>query len=123
MTLIQENLKRGTIELMVLSLLQEEDKYGYQLVHELFSRSKGLYVLQEGSMYPSLYRLLEKGMISDYKKLVGKKRTRVYYHLEPSGVEYLNILVREYKAITAGINAVISYTAEAEGGEEGAELA
>lgn len=106
---IQENLKRGTIELMLLSMLKDEDKYGYEIVHKLFSRSKGRYILQEGSMYPSLYRLLEKGLISDRKELVGKKRTRVYYHLTPDGREYLAALVNEYRAITEGIQAVIDY--------------
>lgn len=114
MILIQENLKRGTIELMLLSMLKEEDKYGYQIVHELFARSKGMYVLQEGSMYPSLYRLLDKGLISDHKELVGRKRTRVYYHLEPAGEKYLDTLVKEYNAITEGINLVINYNAEDE---------
>lgn len=123
MLLIQENLKRGTIELMLLSMLKEEDKYGYQIVHELFARSKGMYVLQEGSMYPSLYRLLEKGLISDHKELVGKKRTRVYYHLEPTGAAYLETLVKEYNAITEGINLVINYDADSAGSslEEEAE--
>ncbi len=109
MVLIQENLKRGTIELMLLSMLKDSDKYGYQIVHDLFSRSKGRYILQEGSMYPSLYRLMEKGLISDHKELAGKKRTRVYYHLEPLGREYLEALVKEYQAITEGINHVVYF--------------
>ena len=112
MVQIQENLKRGTIELIILSMLKDDDMYGYQVVHELFTRSHGLYLLQEGSMYPSLYRLLQKGYISDYKQLVGKKRTRVYYHLEPSGREYLEVLLKEYNTITEGIYYVINYVPE-----------
>lgn len=108
--LMNENLKRGTIELMLLTLLKEEDKYGYQLVQELFARSKGLYELKEGTMYPSLYRLLEKGLISDHKELVGRKRTRVYYHLEPAGEQHLEMLTKEYCAITKGIDSVINYS-------------
>lgn len=116
--LVQENLKRGTIELMLLAMLTDGDKYGYQIVHDLFSRSKGRYVLQEGSMYPSLYRLLEKGLISDRKVLVGKKRTRVYYHLEPVGRQYLEKLIKEYRAVTEGIDAVITFDPAAENNEE-----
>lgn len=106
--MIAENLKRGTIELVLLSLLKEEDKYGYQIVHELFARSKGMYILQEGSMYPSLYRLLDKGLISDRKELVGRKRTRVYYHLEPEGEKYLEKLTNEYISVTQGIGLIVS---------------
>ena len=117
MVLIQENLKRGTIEMMLLAMLKDGDKYGYQIVHDLFSRSKGRYILQEGSMYPSLYRLLEKGLISDHKELVGKKRTRVYYHLEPLGEQYLTSLIEGYRAVTEGIEAVITFEPAAESKE------
>ena len=118
MVQIQENLKRGTIELIILAMLKDSDKYGYQIVHDLFSRSNGRYILQEGSMYPSLYRLLEKGLISDRKELVGKKRTRVYYHLEPSGEQYLETLIAGYRAVTEGIEAVISFEPSATEVEE-----
>lgn len=105
---VQDGLKRGTIELVLLAILKEEDKYGYQIVQELFRRSNGLYLLQEGSMYPALYRLLDKGFVSDRKELVGRKRTRVYYHLEPKGAEHLETLVNEYNTITEGVNLVIN---------------
>lgn len=61
---IWESLKRGTVDLLLLTLLHEEDMYGYQLSQELSNRSEGLYVMPEGSMYPTLYRMLEKGLIS-----------------------------------------------------------
>ena len=46
-----ENLKRGTVELLLLTLLQTEDMYGYQLSQKLDEFSEGLFVLQEASMY------------------------------------------------------------------------
>lgn len=107
--IIQESLKRGTIELVLLSLLKHEDMYGYQIIRNLWSRSKGLYTLKEGTMYPSLYRLLDKGLISNYEKLVGKKRIRVYYHLTQAGREYLEVLMREYSTATEGVEAVIDF--------------
>ena len=116
--MIKENLKRGTIELILLAMLKDSDKYGYQIVHSLFSRSHGHYILQEGSMYPSLYRLLEKGFIEDRKELVGKKRTRVYYHLTPAGRTQLDRLISEYRAITEGIEAVIEVEPVAEESDE-----
>lgn len=100
---LSEGIKRGTIELLILTLLKVQDMYGYQLSQELASRSKGLYTLQESSMYPTLYRLVEKGMISDRQEKVGKRRVRVYYHLEEAGKVYLETIRKEYCSICRGV--------------------
>lgn len=89
--------------MIILSLLKREDMYGYQLVQETEQASQGKIVTQEGSLYPVLYKLEQSGFISSKKVLVGKKMTRVYYHLEPKGVEYLKVLVDEYEAVTQGM--------------------
>jgi PadR family transcriptional regulator PadR len=54
---IKDNLKRGTIEMILLHLLEQEDKYGYQLSQDLEKQSEGDYQLNEATMYPTLYRL------------------------------------------------------------------
>lgn len=100
---ISDNLKRGTIEISVLSLLKQKDMYGYEISQELSNQSNGLYTIQETSLYPSLYRLLEKGCISDRTEKVGKRRTRVYYHLEPEGEVYLDGLRKEYLSTNRGV--------------------
>lgn len=100
---LSEGIKRGTVELLILTILQDQDMYGYQLSQELASRSKGLYTLQESSMYPTLYRLVEKGVISDRQEKVGKRRMRVYYHLEEAGRLYLETLRKEYCSICRGV--------------------
>ena len=109
---IQENLKRGMTELLILHLLKEDDMNGYQLTQELEKRSEGLFILKEGTMYPSLYRLIDKGMISDRKELIGKRRVRVYYHIEQAGIEYLDAIYGEYLSITEGIHKILNYTGE-----------
>lgn len=100
---LSEGIKRGTVELLILTLLNDQDMYGYQLSQELANRSKGLYSLQESSMYPTLYRLVEKGMISDRQEKVGKRRVRIYYHLEEAGKIYLEALHKEYCSICRGV--------------------
>lgn len=90
------NLKKATIEMMLLKLLSEEDMYGYQLSQELKKRSNGSYTILEGSMYPILYRLSDQNHISFFEKKVGKRQTRVYYHLEESGLKYLEELKQSY---------------------------
>lgn len=104
---LSEGIKRGSVELLLLTLLQDEDMYGYQLSQELARRSNGLYTLQESSMYPILYRLVEKGMITDRSEKVGKRKVRVYYHLERNGQDYLQALRNEYCGICRGILLIL----------------
>lgn len=104
---ISDNVKRGSVELLLLTLLQDEDMYGYQLSQELEKRSGGRYSLQESSMYPILYRMMDKGLISDKQILVGKRRTRVYYHLEDKGREYLCQIRAEYLSLCKGILQIL----------------
>lgn len=107
---LSEGIKRGTVELLILTLLQDQDMYGYQLSQELASRSNGLYTLQESSMYPTLYRLVEKGMITDRQEKVGKRKVRIYYHLDDTGREYLSALRKEYCAICRGVLSILGIT-------------
>ncbi len=104
---ISENLKKGTSELLILYLLRSEDMYGYQIAQELKVRSGEQFVMPEGSLYPTLYRLIEKGVISDRMEIVGK-RLRKYYHLEPKGYDYLETITNEYEKISKGIQMVLS---------------
>ena len=97
----QDNFKRGTAEMLVLHLLQKEDLYGYQ------EKSMGVYTMLEGSLYPILYRLTEMGCISDYEKLVGKRRTRRYYHIEPKGKEYYKKILADYDAVATSISRIL----------------
>jgi len=96
------------MSLVILSLLQREDMYGYQLVQETARLSGGRLTTQEGSLYPVLYRLQDQGFISDQRVLVGKRMTRVYYHLLPAGAERLKELIKEYTEVTAGVFAIIT---------------
>ena len=104
---IQSSFRRGVMPLVILSLLKKEDMYGYQLVQETENRSGGKLTTQEGSLYPVLYKLVDQGMISDKRVQVGKRMMRVYYHLEPAGLQRLRELIREYQEITQGIFQII----------------
>lgn len=85
---VTENLKRGVTELVLLGLLTQQDMYGYEMAQALRDRSSGKFVLLETSMYPTLYRLQDHHYISSYEELVGRRRKRTYYHIEPAGTAY-----------------------------------
>ena len=99
----QNSFRRGVMSLVILALLKREDMYGYQLVQEASARTGGRIVTQEGSLYPVLYKLQDQGMISDRKVQVGKRMTRIYYHLEPAGEMRLQELEQEFSQIALGI--------------------
>ena len=103
----QNSFRRGVMSLVILGLLKQEDMYGYQLVQETEKQSGGAILTQEGSLYPVLYKLLDQGLISDRKVLVGKRMQRVYYHLEPAGEKRLLELTQEYEAVTMGVFKII----------------
>ena len=102
--------KKGSIEMLALLMLQEGDIYGYQLIQLLCERSGGKLTVQEGSLYPLLYRMADFGFISCRDVTVetpnGRRRNRVLYHLEPSGRARLMELKAEFDQVQEGIQAV-----------------
>ena len=77
-----------------------------KLIKEL---SDDYLTVPEGSLYPALYKLIEKGYISDYKKPAGKRMIRVYYHLESSGEERLAYLKNEFYETNRSIEKILDY--------------
>lgn len=109
---VRESLKKGTVEMVLLHLLSERPMYGYEILQEMKKRSNEQFVLKDGSMYPILYRMIDKGLITDEQVLVGRRRTRVYYHLTDEGKSYLEKIKAEYLFITEGIEKILNYQEE-----------
>ena len=70
----KNNFIRGYVEIITLQMLIIEDSYGMKLVNDIRTISDGLIDLSVGTLYPTLYKLVEEGYVTDYKKLVGKRR-------------------------------------------------
>jgi len=103
------NFRRGSVELLVLHLLNQKDYYGYELTQTIKTQTDGIIDIPVGSLYPALYKLIDNGYISDYKKNVGKRRVRVYYHLEAIGRKRLESLLEDYFATNKAIQNVLKY--------------
>lgn len=95
------------LEMLLLKILEEGDCYGYQLSQSVKKHSDGRIKIAEGTMYPILYKLEDQGFISDHKERVGKRQTRVYYHLEPSGKEHLDTLIQDYYSLIDAIESIL----------------
>ena len=87
---IDKELLKGSTDLLVLSVLENKNMYGYQMIKEIKMKSKDLFEFQEGTLYPILHKLEEKKYISSYwDEVCGKKRK--YYTITTEGK-------RHYKA-------------------------
>lgn len=104
---IEENLKRGILEMLILKSLCEKDLYGYEMTDIINAKSQGKINIKEGSLYGPLYRLIDKNCISENKVLVGKRRTRIYFHIEQPGREYLKQLIDVYSRVNEGVLLII----------------
>lgn len=111
---IRDTFKKGYVEMLLLVLLENEDMYGYQISQTIIARGGGYIKIPEGSMYPTLYKLQDKNMISSYEKQVGRRLRRVYYHIEEEGLKYLQELKKEYYAVNDCICKILEYDAKEE---------
>lgn len=105
----KDNLKKGSLEMLVLKLLSIHDCYGYQLTQILKKLSNGVISVPSGSLYPALYKLLDNNYISEYSVKVGKRQERIYYHLEEKGKLYLEEQVESYRLFTLMIENILQY--------------
>lgn len=105
---IEENLKVGLLDIVILKLLSSEDLYGYQIKQEISNRSNGKIEIKDGSLYGPLYRMEKKNFISSTKKLVGEKRFRVYYQITDLGKEYLETAIKTFNSIYSGADLILN---------------
>jgi len=82
---LEQELKRGSAELLVLALLEQQERYGYEISRLINDRSGGAITFHVTSLYPTLYRLERKGLIEGrWVEKAGQRRRRSY-RLTPGG--------------------------------------
>ena len=105
----KDAFKKGSLEMLILKLLSVQDCYGYQLTQIMKKESDGLIQIPSGSLYPTLYKLLDNGYITEYTVKSGKRQERIYYHLEESGADYLKEQIDAYRSISHAILKILDY--------------
>ena len=104
----EQQMKKGVLEMLVLKLLSEKEKYGYQLISELKEKSDGLFLLKEGTLYPILYRLEDEELVvSRWSEPKGKEVSRKYYVVTEKGIEVLTQLSELWRGFTAKVSDII----------------
>jgi PadR family transcriptional regulator PadR len=103
----QRELLKGTTETLILAILRDAPSHGYELVERLRHRSEGIFELGEGTLYPLLYKLEDKGLISGkWESGTGERRKRVY-RVTPLGRKELTRRGDEWKSLVHGMNLVL----------------
>lgn len=103
----KSNFKKGSVEMLILTLLNDQTMYGYQISQEISVRSGNIINIPEGSLYPTLYKLLEESFVVDERRLVGKRMSRIYYSITEKGRERLQDLYRDYTQVHKGIKGIM----------------
>jgi PadR family transcriptional regulator PadR len=104
---VSRELKRGTIELVLLTLLADRERYGYEIVAAIEEWSGGKLEVRDGTLYPVLYRLEEAGFIEPRWETPERGVPRKYYRITPAGKEEHDRLAAEWREFAAGLNAIL----------------
>lgn len=105
----KKDLFRGDIGLLVLSLIERSDMYGYQIIKELKSRSNNVFELQEGSLYPVLHSLEGQGLVKSYIGETDSARKRRYYKITDKGIRELREKKQEFFTFTDAAYKVLTF--------------
>jgi PadR family transcriptional regulator, regulatory protein PadR len=103
---LARELKRGTAEVLILSLLEEHERHGYDLARLIGERSEGTITFHAASLYPTLYRLEDQSLIEGrWVEKAGQRRRR-YYRLTAAGKRSLARQRSTWEQFVAGLRNV-----------------
>lgn len=104
----ERQMKKGILEILVLKLLDSEEKYGYQLINELADRSEGMFSVKEGTLYPILYRLEDEGLVVNYwSEPKGRELSRKYYSITEEGRATLAEAIKLWEKFSENVNKIL----------------
>ncbi len=98
--------KKGTADLLVLALVGERQRHGYEIAKLIEQRSGGALVFQVASLYPLLYRLEKKGLIRGrWVEKAGERRRR-FYRLTAKGKKFLGEEQRRWREFVEAVDLI-----------------
>ena len=104
---IDREFLKGSISLLLLSLLSRDDMYGYEILQEASRRSANAFQLKEGTLYPALHHLEKKGLIRSAWRTGDNGRERKYYSLTARGKKAARDYERQWQQLAGALNAVL----------------
>jgi transcriptional regulator len=103
---LDRELKRGSAELLILSLLDARPRHGYELSKLIHARSGGQLTFHIDSLYPLLYRLEERNWIKGTWVEKADERRRRFYKVTPEGKRVLAAQLKTWAAFVAAVGRV-----------------
>ena len=104
---IERELRRGSLELIVLHLLASGEAYGYEIVSKLTAETNGALEVTDGTLYPVLYRLERAGSVTVRWETPERGVPRKYYRLTPAGREELARLTHEWTTFSKAMSKLL----------------
>jgi PadR family transcriptional regulator, regulatory protein PadR len=102
----QHDLKKGSAELMVLAVVEDQPRHGYDIARRIDESSGGLLRFHVASLYPMLYRMERRGWIQGRWIEKSGQRRRRYYRLTPAGRKVLAAQRREWQSLVNALDRV-----------------
>jgi PadR family transcriptional regulator, regulatory protein PadR len=90
----------------LLAVISEQPTYGYEMARKL--QQRGLNLVSDGSIYPSLSRLQKQGLVEGYLVEAGAGPARKYYRLANSGREALLTWTDDWRSLASGVDGVLN---------------
>ena len=104
--MLDRELKKGSAELLILSLVEDQPRHGYDIGNLIERRSKGTLKFNVASLYPLLYRLERRGWIQGrWVEKAGQRRRR-YYRLTSEGKKVLAAQRNSWREFVEAINRI-----------------
>ena len=107
---IERELKRGSLELIVLHLLSPGEAYGYEIVSKLTEQTNGSLEVTDGTLYPVLYRLERAGYVAVRWETPERGVPRKYYQLTDEGRDELTRLRDEWTTFAKAMTRLLKQT-------------
>lgn len=104
---INKELMKGSTNILILTLLEKENMYGYQITQELKKRSDNTFDMKEGTLYPTLHALEKEGAVESYWYDTEEGRRRKYYKITEDGREMLCHKQKEWSFFMNAMNSII----------------
>src|SRR3979409_778352 len=102
----ERELRKGSAETLILALLEERDRHGYEIAKLIGDRSDGATTFPVAPLYPTLYRLEKRNLIQGrWVEQAGMRRRR-FYRLTAAGRKVLEVQRRSWSAFFAALNRV-----------------
>jgi len=100
-------LLKGTLSLLILSLLSRKAMYGYEIAATVHQDTDGAFTWREGSLYPSLHKLEANALITGEWEEKESGRRRRYYHITEKGRAALEEKRQSWTELQAAVNCVL----------------